>query len=212
VKRKNKQDKDPRREKNKRVVLLLAASVLFMIALAYASVPLYTLFCRATGLGGTTQRVADSTRPTSAPAKNRVITVSFDGNVDPGLPWDFAPEVRKINLKLGETATIKYRAHNRSHATLTGTATYNVQPDKAGAYFDKIQCFCFTNQTLKPGETAEFPVQFYVDPALAGNTNTRDVTNITLSYTFYLAKNRNTKAAFPSSSPLSKRELENIGQ
>src|SRR5580700_7918914 len=106
MKKKNKQDKDHKQEKNKRLALLLGASVLFMVALAYASVPLYTLFCRATGLGGTTQRAADLVRP-AAPVKNRIITISFDGNVDPGLPWDFAPETRSVRLKLGETATVK---------------------------------------------------------------------------------------------------------
>jgi cytochrome c oxidase assembly protein subunit 11 len=184
--------------KNSQTIILLAAGVACMGALAYASVPLYTLFCRATGLGGTTQRASAAT---TVPAQARMVTVRFDGNVDPSLPWEFAPEVRSINLKLGETALIKYRARNNGKTPLTGIATYNVQPDKAGAYFDKIQCFCFTKQTLQPGATVELPVQFYVDPEIAKNANTADVTNITLSYTFFLAKNQGQKVASPKPAP-----------
>ncbi len=118
----------------------------------------------------------------------RDVTVTFDGNVDPALPWDFAPEQRSIKVKLGETVMINYRAHNRGAVTTVGSATDNVQPDKAGSYFNKLQCFCFTKQTLKAGETIELPVQFFVDPAMEKDREAGDVQNITLSYTFYPAK------------------------
>jgi len=173
-------------DKNSRILLMLAGFVVLMVGIAYVSVPLYSLFCRATGFGGTPLRVT-----TAAPeTKERMITVTFDGNVDPALPWDFAPDVKSVRIKLGEETTIKYHATNRGPKTLVGTATYNVQPDKTGAYFDKIQCFCFTKQPIKPGETVELPVQFYIDPALADDHQNDDVQNITLSYTFFLAKDQ----------------------
>lgn len=177
--------------KNSKLVFSLVLFVGLMIGVAYASVPLYTLFCRATGFGGTPQRVADSA-PVQAPAqaKDRVITVFFDGNVDPALPWDFVPEVRSVQVRLGEEKVVKYRATNRGTAANVGTATFNVQPDRAGAYFDKIQCFCFTKQALKPGQTEEMAVEFYIDPAMAQDRANDDVQNITLSYTFFLAKDQ----------------------
>jgi cytochrome c oxidase assembly protein subunit 11 len=174
--------KQPNR--NTRILILLLAVAGLMGSIAYASVPLYTLFCKATGFGGTTQRAS------AAPAQTtpREITVSFDANVDPALPWDFAPETRSVKVRLGETATVKFRARNRGHTTITGMAVHNVQPDKAGLYFDKTQCFCFTKQVLKPGQSEDMPVQFYIDPAMADDHNEDDVTHITLSYTFYVAK------------------------
>jgi len=193
--------------KNTQIAVLLVAGVALMAALAYASVPLYTLFCRATGFGGTTQTAL------FAPwhIGSRTITVSFDGNVDPSLPWDFEPEQRDIKVKLGQVVTVKYRARNRSNKTLTGTATDNVQPDRAGPYFDKTQCFCFTKQTLKAGQSAEFPVQFYIDPAMADDRNAKDVANITLSYTFFLAKHQAPKTSLPAR-PLSADQLEDVSQ
>ena len=176
-------------DKNRRVMLLLAACVVAMIGAAYASVPLYSLFCRATGFGGTTQRVTQAQAHVAT--TDRYVTVSFDGNVDPALPWDFAPDVKSVRVKLGSVANISYHATNHGAKTIVGTATYNVQPDKSGAYFDKIQCFCFTKQALKPGETAELPVQFFVDPAMADDRENNDVQNITLSYTFFPAKDQN---------------------
>jgi len=178
-----------RLQKNTKILFGLAAFVGLMIGLAYASVPLYSLFCRATGFGGTPQRVIAAAEQ----VKDRYITVSFDGNVDPALPWEFAPDVRSVRVKLGEETTVKYHARNRGAKAVVGTATYNVQPDKVGAYFDKIQCFCFTKQVLKPGEAAEFAVKFYIDPAMADDRRNDDVQNITLSYTFFLAKDQ-TKA------------------
>lgn len=171
--------------KNFRILALLVLAGAAMGAVAYASVPLYTLFCKATGYNGTTQRA----EAPPAQTRERWVTVSFDTNVDKSLPWDFKPETPSLRVKLGETSMVMFRAHNRSDQPVTGMATFNVQPDKAGSYFSKIQCFCFDKQLLNPGQTAEFPVQFYVDPAMADDKNTDDVQNITLSYTFFRAKN-----------------------
>jgi len=187
--------------KNKRLLLILLCAPLAMMGVAYASVPLYRLFCSATGFGGTTQRVAvaeagsspatEAVRPVSAPqVLDRTVTITFDSNVDSKLPWDFGPDVKSVTVKLGAITTINYHAHNRGTKTMVGTATFNVQPDKIGTYFDKIQCFCFTKQVLKPGESVELPVQFYVDPDLAKDHQADDVQNITLSYTFFLAKDQ----------------------
>jgi len=198
-----------RPDKNARLLLILLAFIIVMIGMAYASVPLYRLFCSATGFGGTTRRVAletngaspasEQARPVAAPQpRDRWVTVTFDGNVDSALPWDFGPDVKSIRVKLGEVANITYHAHNRGTETVVGTATFNVQPDKIGSYFDKIQCFCFTAQVLKAGETVTLPVQFYVDPALADDHQTDDVQNITLSYTFFRDKDQSkAHAAMP---------------
>ena len=170
--------------KNTRVVIVLVLVGLTMLGVAYGSVPFYRLFCKFTGYGGTTQRAQIA----SANKSERTVTVTFDTNVDKNLPWDFTPDAHSITVKLGETAHISFHAHNRSDKPVTGMSTFNVQPDKAGSYFNKIQCFCFDEQLLAPGQTAEFPVEFYVDPAMAQDKDTDDVTNITLSYTFFRAK------------------------
>lgn len=172
--------------RNTTVIFGLLVLIGIMVGLVAASEPLYRIFCNATGLGGTTQRSA------AAPAQtaNRTITVSFDSNVDPALPWDFVPETRSVKVKLGEEAIVKFRAHNHSSKTIVGMAVHNVQPDKAGIYFNKTQCFCFTEQVLKPGQSDEMPVQFYIDPEMAKDHSEDDVTDITLSYTFYLAKSQ----------------------
>lgn len=180
--------------KNFRIVILLILAGATMGAVAYASVPLYSLFCKATGYGGTTQRAAIAPNQT----RERWVTVSFDTNVDQALPWDFQPEVKNIQAKLGETYTVKFKAHNRSDKPVTGMATFNVQPDKAGSYFSKLQCFCFDKQLLQPGQTKEMAVQFYVDAAMADDKNTDDVQSITLSYTFFRAKDQNLKVSSPS--------------
>ena len=163
------------------VAAACGAFVALMVGMAYAAVPLYSWFCRTTGFGGTTQ-VA-----TVAPAGvlDRKITVRFDANVGPGLPWKFAPEVNAIDLKIGEVATVLYTVTNESARPTTGQAAYNVTPPTTGAYFTKINCFCFTEQRLKPGETREMTVVFYVDPALVKDADQDDLNTITLSYTFY---------------------------
>lgn len=155
-----------------------------MVGLAYASVPLYDLFCRVTGYGGTPQV---GTGP-SASVSDRVVSVRFDANVSPGLRWRFAAETPEVEVKLGETKTIFYKLTNTGTTPTTGIATFNVQPELAGAYFTKIQCFCFSDQTLQPGETIEAPVVFYVDPAIVNESDIKDVQSITLSYTFFPSK------------------------
>lgn len=163
----------------------LCAVILAMVGLTAASVPLYRLFCQVTGYGGTTQRAE------SAPAREddgRVITVRFDANTAPDLDWEFRPLQASVRVHPGEEKVIAYRAVNHSKEPLTGTATFNVTPSKAGIYFDKLQCFCFTRQHLAPGESTDLSVSFFVDPDIAGDPNTVDVDTITLSYTMFRAK------------------------
>jgi cytochrome c oxidase assembly protein subunit 11 len=152
-----------------------------MVGVSYAAVPLYSWFCRATGFGGTTQ--VAKTAP--AEISGRTVTVRFDSNVAAGLPWSFEPERRTIDVHLGEVVTVYYAVTNESARVTTGQAGYNVSPSTAGAYFDKINCFCFTQQTMKPGEKRDMAVVFYVDPDLAKNSEEDTLNNITLSYTFY---------------------------
>jgi cytochrome c oxidase assembly protein subunit 11 len=152
-----------------------------MVGMSYAAVPLYSWFCRTTGFAGTTQ-VA-----TAAPGQvlDRTITVRFDANVGPGLPWRFEPERSALDLKLGEVVTVAYTVTNLSARETVGIAGYNVTPLTVGSYFDKINCFCFSEQRLKPGERQEMTVVFYIDPALARDGEQNDLNTITLSYTFY---------------------------
>jgi cytochrome c oxidase assembly protein subunit 11 len=164
------------------VAFACGAFVAVMVGASYAAVPLYSWFCRTTGFGGTTQ-VAKS-----APAQviaGRKITVRFDSNVAAGLPWAFEPERRTIDVRLGEVVTVYYAVTNESARVTTAQAGYNVSPPTAGLYFEKINCFCFTQQTLKPGEKRDMTVVFYVDPKLAKDFEQNDLKNITLSYTFY---------------------------
>ena len=162
----------------------LVGVTLGMVALSFAAVPLYGVFCRATGFGGTTQRATQS----AAQVLDRKIEIRFNTDVNSELPWLFKPNQRSVTLKVGETGMATFHAVNKSSEPVVGTAVYNVTPEKAGLYFDKIQCFCFTQQLLKPQESADLPVAFYVDPAIAKDPNLDDVTVITLSYTFYRAK------------------------
>ncbi len=166
--------------RNLRTALLALLGVCFMSGLAWASVPLYRLFCQATGLNGTTQR------GTQAPgAVNRQVRVDFDTNVAPNLPWKFVPESPSDTVDVGARDMAFFVATNKSDHPITGTATFNVTPDVAGKYFTKIQCFCFTQQTLKPGENARMPVIFFVDPKILQDPDAADLKTITLSYTFY---------------------------
>lgn len=166
--------------RNLRVGLMGAVLVCSMTGLGFAAVPLYRMFCEATGLNGTTQRGL------RAPgATGQKITVAFDSNVSPKLPWKFVPERRADTIDIGGRDMAFFTATNTSSRPLTGTATFNVTPAQVGKYFTKIQCFCFTQQTLQPGETVRMPVIFFVDPKILNDPDARDVEEITLSYTFY---------------------------
>ncbi|WP_425284368.1 cytochrome c oxidase assembly protein [Methylocapsa palsarum] len=166
------------------IAIAIAGASLLMLGLSFASAPLYRMYCAATGFGGTTQvaKTAPSTRGL------RDFTVRFDANVAPGLTWRFEPETPEIKLRTGETATIFYRVTNMSDHETSAQAMYNVSPESAGAYFDKISCFCFAEQTLGPRETMEMPVVFFLDPAIENDQGMRDVHSVTLSYTFFAAK------------------------
>ena len=165
-----------------KTAVLLFGLVAAMTGLAFASVPLYELFCQVTGYGGTPRTEAVEA-PTAT--SEELITVRFDANVNTSLPWRFAPLQRRVELKLGEQSLAFYEAVNDSDRPVTGTAVFNVSPYKAGIYFSKIDCFCFTEQTLQPGQRVSMPVSFFVDPEILDDPNTRDVSIITLSYTFY---------------------------
>ena len=170
--------------KNRTVGIRAALFGLAMLALAFASVPLYRIFCQVTGFGGTTMK-ADS-----APgAVGGQIGVRFDANIDPRLPWKFEPEQATVRIHPGGRTTIYYRATNYTARSTTGQAIFNVTPEIAGKYFSKIECFCFTEQRLKPGESVRMPVIFYVDPKLREDPDTDHIDEITLSYTFYPVEN-----------------------
>jgi len=160
--------------------MLAALLGLAMLALAFASVPLYRLFCQVTGLNGTTQRAEAA--PGAAAGE---MGVRFDANVSGGLPWKFEPVQRTVKVVPGERVQIAYRATNLVARTTAGTATFNVTPTLAGKYFSKIECFCFTDQTLKAGESVDMPVSFFVDPKMLDDPDTKGISEITLSYTFY---------------------------
>ncbi|MGC1178056.1 MAG: cytochrome c oxidase assembly protein [Methyloceanibacter sp.] len=163
------------------VALALVAFVAGMVGLSFASVPLYRLFCQATGYGGLPQR-ADTGADR---VLDRTIRIRFDGNVDGALPWTFAPVQQTMDVKIGETALAFFKATNRAAVPVTGQAIFNVAPELAGRYFTKIQCFCFTQQTLQPGQSVEMPVTFFVDPKIVDDEDTQNISEITLSYTFY---------------------------
>lgn len=168
--------------RRKRVTgLALAGMVVGMVGLSYASVPLYRLFCQLTGFGGTPQIA------TAAPREvlEREVTVRFNAEIAPGLAWAFEPVARDMTLRIGENALAFYRAVNLTDRPLVGMASFNVTPDKAGQYFNKIACFCFDQQRLEPGQSIDMPVSFFVDPSLAKDRNMNDVSHITLSYTFF---------------------------
>jgi cytochrome c oxidase assembly protein subunit 11 len=180
-----------------RVALALAGLVAVMIGLAFASVPLYRMFCQVTGYGGVPQR-ADI-----APEQplDQVIKVRFDANVDHALPWTFAPVERAIDVKIGETALAFFKAANRSKTPVTGSAVFNVEPARAARYFTKIECFCFKEQTLAPGASVEMPVTFFIDPKFVDDEDTKNVHEITLSYTFYRTGNEAGIAARSTGDP-----------
>jgi cytochrome c oxidase assembly protein subunit 11 len=169
---------------------MIAVGVAFaMLCLGFASVPLYRMFCEATGFGGTTQRGTEAElraiAKSSKAGTGRIINVRFDSNVAQGMPWTFQPEKRIEQIRVGQREMAIFVAHNMSDKPVTGQASFNVTPLQSGAYFIKIQCFCFTEQTLQPGQTVRMPVLYYVDPKFLDDADNKDVQEITLSYTFY---------------------------
>ncbi len=161
----------------------VGAVVTGMVGMSYAAVPLYKMFCAATGYNGTTQ-VA---KVAAAAQGNRTLNVRFDANVGPGLAWTFEPEVNSVDVRTGKTVTAFYKVTSRSREITTGIARYNVAPDAAGAWFDKISCFCFSEVTLNPGESMDLPVVFFLDPGLEQDQLMQNIGGLTLSYTFYPA-------------------------
>jgi cytochrome c oxidase assembly protein subunit 11 len=172
--------------------------VVLMVGAAYAAVPFYNWFCRTTGFNGTTQ--VATAAPSGAPLE-RTVAVRFDSNVAGGLPWKFEPEQTEIEVKIGQVVTVYYTVTNQSARTTTGEAAYNVAPLTVGSYFEKINCFCFTQQTFAPGEKREMPVVFYVDPSIANDHENDGLNTITLSYTFYPVRE-------PAAKPLAASEPE----
>lgn len=184
--------------RNSRVVLGLLAVIACMGALAAAAVPLYDMFCRVTGYGGRTNTALEST----GNVLDEMVRVRFDANTAKDLPWTFRPMQRDITLPIGEEAVIFYEAINNSDEPITGMASYNVTPDVSGFFFNKIECFCFTEQTLEPGERVEMPVSFFVDPDIVNDSDARKVRDITLSYSFHLSEPSDQQAALDA-----KREI-----
>ena len=183
-----------------RIALPLVVGSLAMLALSFASVPLYRVFCAATGFGGTTQVAKQNLGKQG----ERVLTVRFDANVARDLPWRFEPEIAKISLRTGQTATVFYKVVNLADHETRGVAAYNVSPEQAGSFFDKLACFCFSEQRLAAHESAEWPVVFFLDPALESDETMRGVSEVTLSYSFFAVKGSGSAAAKTSEAPAAK--------
>jgi cytochrome c oxidase assembly protein subunit 11 len=173
-----------RSRRNGATAVLVLGVVAGMVGMSFAAVPLYKMFCQATGYEGTTQRA----KAAPGAVGERQITVRFNTDVSPDLPWEFRPVQPSVTVRPGEETLVYFRAINRSNHEIVGSATFNVTPLKTGQYFDKIQCFCFTEQRLAPGQSIDMPVSFFVDPDLVTDPNTREVDTITLSYTMFPAK------------------------
>lgn len=181
----------------RRTGIIAALLAVAMIGLAYASVPLYRIFCQATGFNGTTGRSEAAAVPHAGALRalgGRTIKIRFDSNTAPGMPWQFSPRDRETVIKIGEKRLAYYTATNMAAAATTGRAVFNVSPDIAGAYFRKIECFCFTEQTLAAGETAQMPVTYFIDPAILDDPDAKKIDEITLSYTFFPVDNPEPKS------------------
>ncbi|MAE50367.1 MAG: cytochrome c oxidase assembly protein [Micavibrio sp.] len=178
-------------DKNARTGLIVLAVVIGMTTLAFASVPLYNLFCRVTGFAGTTQIAAQLPDQ----VLEREVIVKFNADTAPQMPWIFKPDIRQVTVKIGERGLASFTAKNPADTPVAGTALYNVTPPKAGKYFHKVQCFCFDAQTLNPHETVSMPVMFFIDPKMNDDPNMNDVKVITLSYTFYEAETEELESA-----------------
>lgn len=177
------------RDKNSKLAARLFGFGALMLALSFAAVPAYDMFCKITGFDGTTQRAV--TLPAAEAIKERSVSVSFTANVQRDLPWTFTTGTPALSVRLGAPARATFKVTNNAEHAITGVATYNVTPEKAGVYFQKVQCFCFTEHTLQPGETQEFPILFFVDPAFDDDINLKDIKTLTLSYTYFEAKQKN---------------------
>ena len=174
------------RRRNFWVALMTVAVISGMGALTWASVPLYRIFCQATGYGGTTQ-TANKADDSDMPILKRRVNVSFNTDVQPGMPWTFVPEQHDVTVHVGQEKLVYFKAINNSDHPVTGHAVYNVVPDKVGLYFVKLECFCFKEQTLQPHQAVDMPVEFFIDPEIAKAPNLNDVKQVTLSYTFFKA-------------------------
>ncbi|NVE94522.1 cytochrome c oxidase assembly protein [Altererythrobacter lutimaris] len=184
---------------NKKVGLIAFAGALAMLGMGYAAVPLYDLFCRVTGFGGTTQQATEAEanaaeQLASASAAGRTMSIRFDASLARGVPWEFRPSQPTDTIQIGVRDMTTYVAKNNSSVPITGTATFNVEPEQAGIHFNKIQCFCFTQQTLQPGEEVHMPVLYFIDPAALEDEAMDGVEQITLSYTFHRARDVETEA------------------
>ena len=177
--------RSPGLDRNTRTALMAGALAVAMVGLGYAAVPLYDMFCRVTGFGGTTMRISEAQAAEMNVAQGNMISVRFDSNVSSALPWSFRPERLRETISIGARDMMIFVARNNSDVPVTGTATFNVTPSQAGPYFSKVQCFCFTEQRLEPGQEIRMPVVYYVDPRILDDPDARDVKEITLSYTFF---------------------------
>jgi len=186
----------PNLKLNRRVATYAAVFAAFMLAMGFASVPLYRMFCQVTGFGGTTQR-ANAAEAAKVQVSDKRISVRFDGNVENGMPWKFGPEQVTEDMRIGERKIAYFTAENTSDHAITGIASFNVEPDLAGLYFKKIQCFCFNQQTLQPHEKVRMPVLYYVDPAILKDPESAATTQITLSYTFHISADQSAAKAAP---------------
>jgi cytochrome c oxidase assembly protein subunit 11 len=182
------------RSSNRKVALTAASAALAMLGLGFASVPLYRIFCEATGYDGTTRRV-DEAQAATIQDSGHTLSIRFDANVERGMPWQFKPLQRTDTISIGVRDMALFWAKNTSDKPITGTASFNVEPEQAARYFNKIQCFCFTEQTLKPGEEVRMPVIYYVDPAFLKDPDNKDVQQITLSYTFHVSPDQPAQVA-----------------
>jgi cytochrome c oxidase assembly protein subunit 11 len=187
----------PLQRRHRAIAAWCALLVVAMVGASYAAVPLYRMFCEVTGFDGTPRRAV------RAPDRvlDKTVTVRFDGNVAPDLPWEFGPAKTTMTVRLGENLMAYYRATNTSDRRIVATAAYNITPEIAASYFNKIDCFCFTEQVLEPGQSAELPLNFFIDPAIAGDKDARGVTHITVSYTFYPVAKPGGVAQKPAGSP-----------
>lgn len=193
-----------RQQRNNGVVFgACLAFVVGMVGMSYAAVPLYRMFCQVTGYNGTTKRVDQA----SDVILDKTMIVTFDANTSSGLNWDFKPEQHSITPKIGETVQVNFVATNNSKTATTGQAVFNVTPMEAAAYFNKVQCFCFTETELQPGQTMEMPVLFFIDPEITKTRETMDIGTITLSYTFYPHEKTKPVAALPATGDKTEQKL-----